>query len=198
MKSFKLFFEQLNSTAVISYGRYNPPTIGHQKLIDKIKEIGLNNNAKSFIVPSHSQDSNKNPLTLDEKTEILKYMSDGIEILSSGKTLISLLQDLQNQGYKKIIQVAGSDRLPDFKALVEKYNGKPDSKGIIPFSFESYDFVSSGERDPDSEGIEGMSASKVRSFALEGDIESFKKGLSNKLDDSMKEKIYEIIRERIK
>ncbi len=200
MKSFKHFFveQNVNKTAVIAYGRYNPPTIGHQKLIDKISEIAFKNNCDGIIAPSHSQDNIKNPLSYIEKEKILREMSDGLNILDRGKTFIGLLQFLQNQGYTNIIHVAGSDRIPEFEKLVEAYNGKPDKKGVIPFNFNSYKFVSAGERDPDTEGVEGMSASKLRLLAQEGNLEDFKQGMSAKVGNSLKEETFNKIRERIK
>lgn len=200
MKTFKQYIieQDQSKTAVIAYGRYNPPTIGHQKLIDTIKETALKNNADAIISPSHTQDKDKNPLSYSDKQEILREMSDGINIVEQGKTFISLLQFLQQQGYTKIIHVAGSDRIPEFQKLIEMYNGKPDKKGIIPFSFNEYDFVSAGERDPDSDGVEGMSASKLRQLAREGDLESFKQGMSNKVSNDLKQKTYDKIRSHIK
>jgi len=200
MKPFKQYFiEQTDGkTAVIAYGRYNPPTTGHQKLIDKLEEIAFKNNAEAFLVPSHSQDGIKNPLSYVEKEEILREMCNSASILSQGKTLISLLQFLQQQGYTHIIHIAGSDRIPEYQKLVEMYNGKPDKKGIIPFSFNRYEFISAGERDPDSEDVEGMSASKLRLLAAEGNLDAFKQGMSNKVTDSLKQKTYNKIRERIK
>ena len=200
MKSFKYFFveQSANKTAVIAYGRYNPPTIGHQKLIDKINEIAFKHNCDGIIAPSHTQDNIKNPLSYTEKEKILLEMSNGLNIIDQGKTFIGLLQFLQNQGYNSIIHVAGSDRIPEFQKLVETYNGKQDKKGVIPFSFDSYEFVSAGERDPDTDGVEGMSASKLRLLAQEGNLEAFKQGMSSKVNDSLKEETFNKIRERIK
>lgn len=200
MKTFKQYLsEQIeDKTAVIAYGRYNPPTIGHQKLIDTVRETALKNKAIGIIAPSHSQDKDKNPLSYSEKEELLRQMSKDVTVIDKGKTLISLLQFLQERDYTKIIHVAGSDRIPEFERLVETYNGRPDKKGIVPFNFKSYDFVSAGERDPDSEGVEGMSASKLRQLAVGGDLEKFKQGMADSISDELKEKTYENIRSRTK
>lgn len=196
----KFFYENYDSkTAVIAYGRYNPPTIGHEKLINKVNSVTKQNKADGFIIPTHTQDNKKNPLTYNEKEELLKSMiDDNINILPSGKTLMLMLRDLQSKGYTDIIHIAGSDRIPDFKNLVNIYNGKPDKTGEIPFEFKSYRFESAGDRDPDSEDIEGMSASKLRQLAIEGNLKEFKQGMSNKISNLLKEKTYKIIRERIK
>lgn len=201
MKSFKKYFvEQTEGkTAVIAYGRYNPPTIAHQKVIDTVEEVAFKNNADGIIAPSHTQDMKKNPLSYPEKEEVLREMCNSASIASQGKTLIMLLQFLQQQGYTDIIHIAGSDRIPEYQKLIVMYNGKPDKKGVIPFNFNSYEFVSAGERDPDSEDdIEGMSASKLRLLAKEGNLELFKQGMSNKVSDDLKEKTYNKIREHIK
>lgn len=200
MITFKQFFtEQADKTAVIAFGRYNPPTIGHQKLIEKLKQVKESNNADGFLIPSHTQNNKKDPLSFEEKKKILSYMvPPSIEILDSGKTLITVLQDLQNKGYNNIIHIAGSDRIPEFEGLVEKYNNKKDMKGNVPFAFNQYTFESAGERDPDSEGVEGMSASKLRQSAVEGDYDTFKQGMSNIIPEILVKSTFNAIRERIK
>jgi len=200
IKSFAKFFEEVNGLkkAVIAYGRYNPPTTGHERLIDKVREIGDREQADMFIIPTHTTDTKKNPLDINEKIEILKQMAPDMNIIDSGKTLISLLKDLQSKGYNSIIHIAGSDRIGEFESLIGKYNNKPDKSGDIVFSFKEYKFESSGERDPDSDNIEGMSASKLRALALHGDYNAFAHGMSDKVRDSLKRETYNKIRERIK
>lgn len=203
MDSFKDYYQdvQVPRTAVLSYGRFNPPTTGHDQLIQKVQEIAGRENAEGFIVPTHTSGNEKNPLTLDEKSAILGEMigdSSRLQVGSFGKTLISTLQRLQKDGYNRIIHVAGSDRIPDFERLIEAYNGKPDKKGNIPFKFDEYIMESSGERDPDSEGVAGMSASKLRELAIEGNIDAFKAGMAPQVSDGMKEFAYNTIRKRSK
>jgi hypothetical protein len=200
MKTFKLFLrEQTDSkTAVIAYGRYNPPTIGHQKLINKVVEVSKRDLADGFIVPSHSVDDKKNPLTFEEKKRLLELMTSDVEILDIGKTIIDLLKNLQARGYTRIVHVAGSDRIPEFEKLIGMYNNRPDRDNIIPFSFQEYEFESAGERDPDSEDVSGMSASKLRQLAVDGMLEEFKQGMSDTISDDLKTLTYDRIRERIK
>jgi hypothetical protein len=199
VKSFLSFFNESNHRGVvIAYGRYNPPTIGHEKLISIVEKTATNKGFDAFIVPSHTIDSVKNPLNFDEKAEILSQLTTSAKIDSNGKSLINLLTHLQSLGYTHVVHVAGSDRIPEFEALIKRYNGQEDKKGNIPFYFKDYTFQSAGERDPDSEGVEGMSASKLRSLAKEGKMDEFKEGMSAKLSDDMKTKVYNIIRERIK
>jgi len=195
MKTFKQFFyEAAEKTAVIAYGRYNPPTIGHEKLVQTVEDTASKVGGDAFVIPSHSQDPNKNPLNYLQKKELLQLMSDNIRVLDSGKTLISLLQELQSEGYTDIVHVAGSDRIPEFERIVNTYNNKPNKAGEIPFSFKTYKFVSAGERDPDSEGVEGMSASKLRALAREGKLQEFSSGMSKRIPDNLKKQTFEIIR----
>lgn len=199
MKSFNQFFvEQIqkDKTVVFAYGRFNPPTIGHEKLIQKTIDTAMKNKADYFVIPSHStQPVKKNPLTFEEKFQVLKYLVDIPHIGKFGTTFIEVLKKLQEIGYTKVIQIAGSDRQAEFLGLVNRYNGKPDTKtGNVDFNFRSYEVVSSGERDPDSESIEGMSASKLRELALKGDFKSFEKGMSSKIPHKVKLHTYSIIR----
>ena len=125
-------------------------------------------------------------------------MVDKAQVLEIGKNLITTLQDLQSRGYKNIIHVAGDDRVGEFQQIVERYNNKPDKVGNIPFSFDTYKVVSSGERDPDSEGIEGVSASKVRKLALDNNYTGFTESMSTSIPDELKQEIFTKIKERIK
>ena len=202
MKSFRQFYleqAEKDKVVVFAYGRFNPPTIGHEKLIDKVIETATKNKADYFIVPSHSTEpKKKNPLTFEEKFQILKYMIDITHIGKFGTTFIEVLKNLQQMGYTKVIQIAGSDREAEFLGLVNRYNGKPDPKtGNVDFNFKLFQVVSSGDRDPDSEGLEGMSASKIREFAAKGDFNNFEKGLSNKIPHKTKLYTYEAIRKTL-
>jgi hypothetical protein len=199
MKSFRQFFTEAveGKTAVFSYGRYNPPTTGHQLLINKLAAIANEKQADAFLIPTHTLDKKKNPLNINEKINILQQMAPGIKILETGKTLIEALKDLQAKGYTSIIQVAGSDRIPEFTHIRDAYNNKPNKAGEIPFSFKTYDIASSGDRDPDSDGVEGMSASKLRELALAGNIEEFKQGMSTTVNNDTKTATYNTIRERL-
>jgi len=188
-----------NKAVVFAYGRYNPPTIGHQKLIDTVVNAANNHQADYLIIPSHStKPPEKNPLSISQKIEILKHMvPDASKVSEAGATYINALQKIQEMGYENVIQVAGSDREPEFMNLVKAYNGKPDKTGNIPFNFKSFNFVSAGERDPDSEGVEGMSASKIRKLAADGRINEFKSGMADSVPDNIKQKTYDEIRKII-
>jgi cytidyltransferase-like protein len=197
MKTFRQFFlESIKDTVVFAYGRYNPPTVGHMKLIEAVVNAAKKNNSDYLIVPSHStKPLDKNPLTVDQKIEILKHMvPDSAKVSAFGSTYINTLQKLQEMGFQNVIQVCGSDREPEFKRLVDMYNGKPDKTGKVPFNFQSFTFISSGDRDPDSEGVEGMSASKLRKLAIEGNVDEFKRGMADSVPDEIKTSTYNILR----
>ena len=158
------------NTAVFAFGRMNPITIGHSKLVDMVKRQP----GKHFIFLTHTQKPKTDPLTYTQKVRYAKQSFDGVNIGDSGvKTIIQALQKLESLGYSNVILVAGSDRVSQFTDFLNKYNGKD-------YKFDSIKVVSAGERDPDSDGVEGMSASKMRQFAQDGDFESFSKGVVNK------------------
>lgn len=199
MQTFKDFTSN-QKTAVFTYGRFNPPTIGHAKLLKKLAELSKIHNTIGFVIPSHTVNNKKDPLTFDEKSKILHQMIQGEENLtinSHGKTLIDALKELQNRGYTTIYQIAGDDRVSEYQDLVNRLNNKPNKSGEIPFSFKNYIVVSAGIRDPDAEGEEGMSASKLRRFAINGDLESFLNGMSNLVDKQTKINTYTLIRARL-
>lgn len=173
----------MKETVVFTFGRMNPPTIGHAKLVDKVKEIAGRMNADPHIYLSHTKDKKKNPLEYREKIKFAQS-AFGPAVKASGyKTLIDILKYLEKQGYKKAVMVVGSDRVADFRQLLNKYNGKD-------FNFESISVVSAGERDPDADSVEGMSASKVRALARTGKYSSFAQGLPAGLSNTEKKKIY--------
>lgn len=169
-------FEESNKTAVLTYGRMNPPTIGHMVLIDKVLSIP----GDHFIFVSHTQDSKKNPLTAQEKISLLNKVYPGQDCFHAASTenptIVTVAAGLSKQGYKNLIIVVGSDRVASFDELFTKYNGVFNDKGQ-GFKFDSINVVSAGERDPDADDVSGMSASKMRELAVTGDIEGFKQGL---------------------
>src|SRR5210317_1984939 len=164
-----------DKSIAFTFGRFNPPTIGHQKLINKVKSLRTND-YKIFL--SRSQDPKKNPLSPDYKLRVMKDMfkADRRNIeLNPTNMVLDLATDLYKQGYTDITMVAGSDRVREFEGILKKYNGVKSRHGF--YDFDSIKVVSAGERDPDAEGATGMSASKMRDAAARGDKEAFKKGL---------------------
>jgi hypothetical protein len=167
----------------MAFGRMNPPTIGHQKLVDKIKSLP----GDHYVFLSQSQKPKTDPLAFVDKLRYAKFFFPNVTVgHPEVKTIIQAMQKLEELGYERIIYVAGSDRVDSFTKLLNQYNGQADKAGNIPYSFKSIQVVSAGERDPDADGAEGMSASKMRAAAAEGDLESFKQGVpQQQLADEM-------------
>ena len=162
-------FEAPERTATMAFGRMNPPTIGHAKLVDAVKAQG----GDPYIFLSQSQKPKTDPLAFADKLRYAKFFFPEVTIGNPEvKTIIQALQKIAALGYENLIYVAGSDRVPAFEELINKYNG-------VEYNFKSIKVVSAGERDPDADGAEGMSASKMRAAAAAGDLESFKQGVPN-------------------
>ena len=157
------------NTAVFAFGRMNPPTIGHRKLVDQVKA----QQGTPFLFLTHSQKPKTDPLSFAEKVFFAdKSFGGGIRIGDKDvRTIIQAMQKLESAGYKNIIYVAGSDRVDSFKKLLNDYNGKD-------YTFDSIQVVSAGERDPDAEGAEGMSASKMKQVASQGNYDEFEDGVA--------------------
>jgi hypothetical protein len=173
MKLRELFEAPQKRTAVVAFGRMNPPTIGHQKLVEALKS----HNGDHYVFLSQTQKPKTDPLAFTDKLRYAKFFFPEITIGHPDvRTPMDMMAMLQNLGYTDIIYVAGSDRVEGFKKLFNDYNGKPDKSGNIGYSFDSIEVVSAGERDPDADGAEGMSASKMRAAAAEGNLEAFTEG----------------------
>lgn len=177
--------EDSGKTAVITFGRFNPPTTGHQKLVDKIKEVARRNNATPMVFLSQTNDPKKNPLEYTDKIMLAQKAFGNIVKKSRAKTLINVLAELSGK-YDDIIIVVGQDRVQEFDRLTSKYNGKD-------YEFDSIEVVSAGDRDPDAEDVTGMSASKMRAAAAKDDFTSFAKGLPTKLKN-MADDVFDMVR----
>ncbi len=181
--------EQQVVPLTVVFGRFNPPTIGHKKLLDRAK--GMSKGSDLLIFPSRSHDPKKNPLSPAVKIDFMRQMfpkyADNIVDDANAKTIFDVLVDAQEQGYTDVTIVVGADRLKEFENLAMKYNGQL-------YNFNSIEVLSAGERDAESEGIEGMSASKLRKAAAAGDFESFVRGVPKELDDKSVDKLYNILR----
>lgn len=176
---------------VFTFGRLNPPTVGHQKLVDKITSTAKKQKADAKVFLSHTQNNKKDPLTYAEKIRFARKAFGKVIEQSNSKTIIQILKELETAGYTDIILIVGSDRVSEFGGLLNKYNGKD-------YNFDSIDVVSAGARDPDAVGVAGMSASKLRALAVEGKFDKFKTGLPKKLSDSDAKDLYDTIRSVIK
>ena len=192
--------EKKGDTVVFTFGRFNPPTIGHKKLIIAVENVARSKGGDFFIYPSHTQDAKKNPLT---QTQKISYMHkifpkhDSNIIASRGKTALHIASELYDIGkYRNLVMVVGSDRVQDFKKILERYNGEDKAHGF--YEFEKIEVVSAGERDPDSDGVEGMSASKMRAAAVEGDFKSFRSGVPSEASDKIVKKMFNDIRKGLR
>jgi nicotinic acid mononucleotide adenylyltransferase len=165
-------------TIVFAFGRCNPPTNGHGLLVNVVKHIADNNEADYVIYVSRTQDKKKNPLPVDKKIHYLNLMFPHTNFkpaTDKERTFIEVAKSL-NAKYKNLIMIAGSDRIPEYEKLLNKYNG-------TEFHYDSIQVISAGERDPDSDDVSGMSASKMRAYATSGDFQGFKKGLPSSMRD---------------
>ena len=173
----------------IVFGRFNPPTVGHKKLLDTAKKASSNGQLR--IYPSRSQDSKKNPLEPGQKVEVMGKMfpdyASNIVDDPNAKTIFDALKQAYDDGFNNVKIVVGDDRLSEFDKLSKNYNGKL-------YNFGNLETISAGERDPDGEGVEGMSASKMRLAAAENDFDSFRKGIPASLDDKITKQLFNTVR----
>ena len=184
IKKFSLFEVPLvEKKVVFTFGRFNPPTTGHEKLIDKVKSVAGSDDYR--IYPSQSQNQNKDPLPYAKKIAYMRKMfpkhKRSIAVDKNPKTAIDVATSLHNAGYKDVTMVVGSDRVKEFETLLKKYNGVKARHGM--YKFDNIKVVSAGDRDPDAEGVSGMSASKMRKAASDGNMDEFMKGLPRGFKD---------------
>lgn len=181
MKKFSDFLKEAptpEKEIVFAFGRFNPPTNGHEKLMDKV--LSVSKGGAYRIYPSQSQDQKKNPLSFDEKVKFMRKMfpkhARNIIADKNIKTAIDVATKLYQEGYTKVSMVVGSDRITEFETTLNKYNGVKARHGYYNFK-DGVKIVSAGERDPDSDDVSGMSASKLRAAAVANDFETFSKGM---------------------
>ena len=179
----------------ITFGRFNPPTIGHEKLLDKVAKEAKTSGGEYRIYPSRSEDPKKNPLDAGTKIKYMRqaYPDHANAIVDSPdmRTIFDVLSALDNDGYSSVNIVVGGDRVSEFNSLAQKYNGDL-------YTFDEIKVTSAGGRDPDAEGVEGMSASKLRKAAVEGDFDTFDQGIPKGLSNKDKEALYLTLRQAMK
>ena len=176
----------------VTFGRFNPPTIGHQKLLDAAKKAAGKGSLR--IYPSRSVDPKKNPYDPDEKVDVMKQMfpdhADSIVNDPNSKTIFDVLKQAHEDGFSSVKIVVGGDRVKEFSKLSGDYNGKL-------YDFSDVETVSAGERDPDAEGVEGMSASKMRKAALADDFETYRSGIPDAIDDKTAKMMMATLKKRM-
>lgn len=186
--------ESAEPTAVMSFGRMNPPTIGHEKLIHKVEDTAKQHGGTAHIVLSHSEGTFKDPISQQSKIGYVKKIAAKNTVVSGSSskapTIMHTATDLHNQGFKHLVVVAGSDRVDEYHKLLHKYNGVDGKHGH--YNFKSIKVVSAGNRDPDAEGAEGMSGTKMRAAARSGDHEAFKAGLPKSLHPHVSNMVQDI------
>ena len=175
----------------ITFGRFNPPTIGHETLINRVAREAKSSGGEYRIYPSRSQDPKKNPLDPGTKIKFMRqaYPDHANSIISSDgmRTIFDVLTALDSEGYSSVNIIVGGDRVSEFTSLANKYNGKL-------YNFDEINVVSAGDRDPDADGVEGMSASKMRKAAAEGDFDTFQQGIPKGVSKQGKEELFMTLR----
>ena len=187
MKKFSELKEARGDTAVFTFGRFNPPTTGHELLLNKVAAVAKQNaGAPYYIFASHSENPKKDPLPYTKKVAYMKKMfrkhARNI-VVDKARNVFEIAVSLHNKGHKAIVMVVGSDRVSEFDSLLNKYNGVEARHGY--YGFDNIEIVSAGERDPDAEGVSGMSASKMRAAASANDFDQFKLGLPKGFNQGM-------------
>jgi predicted kinase len=200
MKSFLEKLEADSKThkpVVMAFGRMNPPTTGHEKLVDRVKQIAKDYKASHHIIISHSIDSKKNPLDAKTKLKHVKRFFPNTNIETSSKEQPTFLQHaarLHQMGHDHLIMVAGSDRVNEYHDKLKQYNGT--AQGSL-FNFKKIEVKSAGQRDPDAEGAEGMSASKMREHAKNNNFQEFKKGVPAHVPENHAKELFRDVRKGI-
>jgi len=185
--------EKTKGTLTVAFGRFNPPTTGHEKLLNTV--ASSSDDGDYVIIPSRSQDKKKNPLDPDMKVSVMKQMfpqhSEKIINDPSNKTIFDILKRAHNDGYAGVRIVGGADRQKEFDKLVNNYNGKM-------YQFDNIEVRSAGDRDPDGDGLEGMSASKQRKAAAENDFDGFLRGVPTAMNKKAARELFDNVRKSMK
>ena len=182
-----------SDTLTVVFGRFNPPTVGHEKLLSAAKKASVGGDLK--VYPSRTQDAKKNPLDPDMKISFMKKMFPEYEesIINDDemRSIFNVLTAAAEQGYVNVNIIVGSDRQSEFENLAQKYNGEL-------YDFDLIRVISAGARDADAEGVEGMSASKMRKAVMDDDFEAFRKGTPKSLDDGDTQSLFNAVRTGMK
>ncbi len=179
-------------TLTLAFGRFNPPHAGHQQLMDIAAASAEQEESDYIIVPSRSQDPKKNPLDADTKVSVMRQMfpqhSERIVNDGANRTIFDVLKKAHNDGYTNVRIVAGQDRVKEFDKLSQNYNGQL-------YQFDNMEVISSGDRDPDAEGMEGLSSSRMRLAAAEGDFKTFRAGLPEGIPRKSAMELFDTVRQ---
>jgi len=194
INSFSKFLVEEEKQVFFTFGRMNPPTVGHEKLLDKLAQSSRGSSYRVYL--SQSQDNKKNPLQYAEKVKIARKMfprhARSIMLNKKVKTIFEALTTIYNEGFANINMVVGSDRVSEFDILINRYNGKKGKHRI--YNFRKSNVISAGQRDPDAEGASGASATKQREAAKSNDFTTFAQGLPKKVSNADAKRIFNSVR----
>ena len=194
ISSFKEYLVEEAKTVYFTWGRMNPPTMGHGKLLDTLMDKSKSNPYRIYL--TQSNDPKSNPLKYMEKIKMLRKIfprhARSVMANKKIKTVFHALTSLYDEGFKNVVMVVGSDRVIEFDTLLKKYNGKKSTHGF--YNFQTIRVISAGERDPDAQGVTGMAASKMRYFASKSDFTSFSQGLPKNVSNSDSKILYNMVR----
>jgi len=183
--------EKTKGTLTIAFGRFNPPHLGHLQLMDTAAASAEQEGSDYMIIPSRTQDKKKNPLDADTKVALMRSMfpqhSERIVNDANTRTIFDVLKKAHNDGYTNVRIVGGADRVNEFNKLANNYNGNL-------YAFDNIEVVSAGDRDPDSEGVEGLSASRMRLAAAEGDFKTFRLGMPPEMRPKDARAVFDTVR----
>ena len=195
INSFSQYLVEEERVVYFTFGRMNPPTIGHGKLLDKLAAVSGRNPYKVFL--SQTQDASKNPLSHTDKVKHVRKMfpkhARQVMINKKVRTPFDALTALYDEGYRKVVMVAGSDRIAEYDLRLNKYNGKEGPHGFYNFK-DGIKIISAGERDPDAEGAEGASGTKQRGYASANDFIKFSQGLPPAMNTKDSRKLFNDVR----
>ena len=194
INSFKNYLVEEERTVFFTFGRMNPPTTGHEKLMN---EMAKNSGKHSYrVYLSQSKDNKKNPLDFKYKVKTVRKFfpkhARQVMLDRNVKNVFDAVTEIYNDGYKNVSMVVGSDRVNEFKTLLNKYNGKKGRHGL--YNFSKINVISAGDRDPDADDVSGMSASKMRKLASDGDFTQFSQGLPRSVSNNEAKKVYNEVR----
>lgn len=194
ISSFRQYLVEEEKTVFFTFGRMNPPTTGHEKLMNELAKKSGKNSYKVFL--SQTQDKKKNPLPYQEKVKMVRKFfpkhARQVMLDKKIKNVFDVATRLFNEGYKNLTMVVGSDRVTEFNTLLNKYNGVKGRHGL--YNFNRISTISAGDRDPDADDVTGMSASKMRKVAAEGNFSQFTQGLPRSVSNAEAKKVYNQVR----
>ena len=194
IKNFSQYLVEEEKEVYFTFGRMNPPTIGHGKVMDTLSRKAKNADYKVYV--SQVSNPKKDPLSYSDKVKHIRKMfpkhARSVMIDKNVRNVFDVASRLYDQGYKRVTMIVGQDRVREFDVLLNKYNGKKARHGF--YNFESIRVVSAGKRDPDAEGVEGMSASKQRANASKNDYQSFSQGVPSTMSDKDARKLFNDVR----